>query len=68
MSKNHVWVIAKVFEGLGMVLVLIGLVLSIELGTRDESMESQWAELSGLLIGLLLFGVGFVLERFAGTR
>ena len=60
--------LAKALEGLGMVVVLIGLVLSVELGFRDEGMSSQYAELIALLCGLLLFAVGFVIERLTGTR
>ncbi len=60
--------LAKALEGLGMVVVLIGLVLSVELGFRDEGMSSQYAELIALLVGLLLFAVGFVIERLTGTR
>ncbi len=68
MSKHHLWMLAKALEGLGMVVVLIGLVLSVELGFRDEGMSSQYAELIALLVGLLLFAVGFVIERLTGTR
>ena len=68
MSKHHVWILGKALEGLGMVVVLVGLVLSVELGFRDEGMTSQYAELVALLGGLLLFGLGFLLERFSGHR
>ena len=68
MSKNHVWVLAKALEAIGLVVILIGLVLSMELGFRDEGMTSQWAELTGLGAGLILFLIGFSIERFAGTR
>ena len=68
MSKQQLWMLAKALEGIGMVVVLIGLVLSVELGFRDEGMTSQYAELVALLAGMLLFGLGFVLERILGTR
>jgi hypothetical protein len=68
MSKQHLWILAKALEALGMIVVLVGLVLSVELGFQDEGMTSQYAELVALLCGVLLFGVGFVIERVTGTR
>ena len=68
MSKQHLWMLAKALEGLGLVVVLIGLVLSVELGFRDEGMSSQYAELIALFVGLALFATGFVIERLTGTR
>ncbi|MEM7516204.1 MAG: hypothetical protein AAF368_04670 [Planctomycetota bacterium] len=67
-NKRHLWTLAKALEGIGMVVILIGLVLSVQLGFRDEGMESQYAELIGLLAGLFIFGVGFLIERLAGFR
>ncbi len=68
MSKHHLWILAKALEGLGMVVVLIGWVLSVELGFRDEGMSSQYAELIALLAGMVLFATGFAIERLTGTR
>lgn len=68
MSKQQLWMLAKALEGLGMVIVLIGLVLSVELGFQDEGMTSQYAELIALLVGMVLFGIGFLIERITGTR
>ncbi len=68
MTKQHWWMLAKSLEALGLIIVLIGLVLSVELGFRDEGMSSQYAELIALLVGFVLWGIGFVIERMAGTR
>jgi hypothetical protein len=68
MSRHQLWMLAKGLEGVGMVVVLVGLVLSVELGFRDEGMTSQYAELIALLVGMLLFGIGFLIERLTGTR
>ena len=68
MSKQQIWMLAKALEGLGMVIVLVGLVLSVELGFRDEGMTSQYAELIALLVGMVLFGIGFLIERLTGLR
>ena len=68
MTKQHLWMLAKSLEALGLIIVLIGLVLSVELGFRDEGMTSQYAELIALLVGFVLWGIGFVIERVAGTR
>lgn len=68
MSKHQLWMLAKALEGLGMVIILVGLVLSVELGFRDEGMTSQYAELIALLVGMVLFGIGFLIERLTGTR
>lgn len=68
MSRHHIWILGKALEGVGLVVVLVGLVLSVELGMRDEGMTSQYAELVALGAGLLLFGLGLVLERSSGHR
>ncbi len=68
MSKHQLWILAKGLEGIGMVVVLVGLVLSVELGFRDEGMTSQYAELIALLSGLFLFGLGFLIEKLSGIR
>jgi len=59
---------AKGMEGLGMLVVLVGLVMSIELGFRDEGLESMRYEGYALLLGGGLFLGGWVLERAIGTR
>ena len=58
-----VWRFAKVLQGLGLVVVLVGLVISVETGMRDEGLSSMRAETLGLAIGGGLFLLGWILER-----
>jgi hypothetical protein len=60
--------LAKGLESIGMLVVLVGLVMSIELGFRDEGLESMRYEGYALLVGGGLFVGGWVLERVLGTR
>ena len=41
MQKNWIWSVAKALEGLGLVAVLVGLVLSVQYGMQDEGMRSM---------------------------
>lgn len=68
MNKRHVYYVAKFLEGAGMIVVLVGLLLSIRLGLEDESLASQRWSLEGLLAGAGLFALGYLLERVVGTR
>jgi hypothetical protein len=60
--------LAKFLEGAGLVVVLVGVVMSINLGMKDEGLESMRYESMGLLIGGVLFFMGWMLERGLGTR
>jgi hypothetical protein len=60
--------VAKVLEGAGLVVVLVGLVLSIRLGLQEEGLASMRHEGIGLLVGGGLFALGWALERAAGAR
>ena len=62
------WVLAKGLEGLGLVVVLVGLVTSIQLGMRDEGLQSMKYESYALVGGGAVFLVGWLLERRIGTR
>ena len=68
MSKRHLWYLAKTLEFLGMVLVLVGLLMSIDLGMRDEGLASMAYEGKGLLLGGGLFFIGWMIERAIGAR
>ena len=68
MPKRVVWWMAKLLEGVGMLLVLIGVFWSISLGLEDEGLSSMKMEMQGLMIGGLLFVVGWLLERSVGAR
>ena len=62
------WVLAKGLEGLGLVVVLVGVVLSIQLGFQDEGLQSMKYESYALVGGGAVFLVGWLLERRIGTR
>lgn len=59
---------AKVLEGIGLLVILGGVMLSVQLGMQDSSMESMTSEAYGLAIGAGLFGLGYVIERSVGAR
>lgn len=65
---RYLWLLAKGLEGLGMVIVLVGLVLSIQLGFQDEGLKSMKYESYALLAGGAIFLVGLLLERRIGAR
>ncbi|MCZ6596127.1 MAG: hypothetical protein O7B99_00650 [Planctomycetota bacterium] len=66
--RSRLWVLAKILEGVGMVLVLAGVIISMRLGFEDEGLESMAFEMKGLLAGGALFLLGWLLERWSGTR
>ncbi len=69
MKSPWVYYLAKGLEGLGMVVVLIGVLMSIQLGIgEEEGLESMKAESYGLAIGGGLFLLGWMLERAIGSR
>ena len=71
MSGNQHWAyyVAKAFEGIGMIIVLVGVVMSMQLGIGEgEGMESMKAETYGLVIGGGLFVLGWIIERSIGSR
>jgi len=64
MKRAWIYYLAKGLEGLGLVIVLSGVVLSIQLGLGEEQgFESMKAESYGLAIGGALFGIGWLLDR-----
>lgn len=67
-GKQWLWYLAKFLEGLGMVLVLVGLMASINLGLQEEGLKSMAYEGYGLLVGGGLFILGWLFERSLGTR
>ncbi|MCP3917800.1 MAG: hypothetical protein GY711_19825 [bacterium] len=68
MPKNWIWTLAKGLEGVGLIVILVGVLASVQLGMNDEGLESQEVELYALLAGAGMFGVGFALEKALGTR
>jgi len=66
MQNKMLWKFAKVLEGIGLVVVLVGVLWSIDLGMKEEGLSSMSIEFNGLMIGGGLFVVGYLLERAAG--
>ena len=62
------WIVAKGLEGVGMVVVLVGLVTSIQLGFKDEGLASMKYESYALVGGGAIFLAGMLLERRIGAR
>jgi hypothetical protein len=62
------WLLAKGLEGLGLVVVLVGLVTSIQLGFQEEGLKSMKYESYALLAGGAVFLAGLLLERRIGAR
>lgn len=67
-TKPWVWSVGKALEGLGLVVVLVGLVGSVRLGMGEQGLESMRFESWGLAAGGALFLLGWLLERSAGRR
>ncbi len=68
MSNSWVYYLAKGLEGLGLVVVLVGVLMSINLGLEEEGLESMKVEFYGLGAGGVLFVLGVMLERSVGSR
>jgi len=67
-KRDFAWTLAKGLEGVGLIVVLGGLVLSVSAGMHDEGMQSMRGETYGLAIGGGLFLAGWLLERKLGAR
>jgi hypothetical protein len=68
-NRHWAYYVAKSLEGIGMIIVLVGVVMSMQLGIGEsEGMESMKAESYGLAIGGGLFVVGWIIERTIGSR
>lgn len=68
MNGKLLWRTAKVLEGLGLIVILAGVFLSIRLGFQDRGLESMGLEFQGLAIGGGLFLLGWLLERALQKR
>ena len=68
MSQRVLYGIAKALEGVGLVVVLAGVFISISEGLEDQGLKSMATEMKGLAIGGGLFLLGVLLERRIGTR
>lgn len=65
MSGKTLWKFGKALEGLGLVVVLAGVLVSIDLGLREESLKSMGIEFQSLGVGMGLFLSGYLIERWA---
>lgn len=68
MSRSGLWWLAKLLQGAGLLVVLVGLSLSMGLGLEDEGLSSMAIEMKGLALGGALFVLGVWLERRLGAR
>ena len=68
MSHRFLYGLAKALEGLGLVVVLAGVFISISEGLEDQGLKSMATEMKGLAIGGGLFLVGVLIERRIGSR
>ena len=62
MTRDKIWLLAKVLEALGLLVVLAGIAMSVRLGFQDAGLASMGAEFRGLLVGGALFVAGWLLE------
>ncbi|MFT7676476.1 MAG: hypothetical protein ACI8QC_000447 [Planctomycetota bacterium] len=65
---GYLYKLAKFLEGLGLLIILAGVMMSVQLGMNDDTMKSMTSELYGLGIGAAIFGAGFLIERSLGAR
>ena len=68
MNRRALWWVAKTLEGVGMIVVLVGVFISMNLGFEDRGLASMSSEFQGLAVGGGLFVCGVVLERALRTR
>lgn len=68
MNKRVLWWVAKVLEGAGLLVVLIGLFISISEGLEDQGLKSMATEFQGLALGGGLFMLGVLIERSIASR
>ncbi len=68
MTGNFAYRFAKALEGIGLIVILVGLLISLDQGLGGAGLEAMRAETLGLGLGILLFVCGYVVERTLGTR
>lgn len=68
MQHRTLWYVAKALEGVGMVIVLVGVIVSIQLGMGEEGLKSMQYEMRALMVGGALFLAGWFLESRIGAR
>lgn len=63
-DSKTVWRFAKLLELVGLAIVLAGVLMSIDLGLKEEGLKSMGVEFQGLGIGGGVFLIGYLLERW----
>lgn len=58
--------LGKALQGVGLLVVFVGLSLSIGEGQLSSSLDSMWIEVYCLLGGMALFGVGILILGKSG--
>ncbi len=66
--RGSLYWLAKTLEGVGMIIILVGVLISIQLGMNEEGLASMKYEGTALAVGGGLFFVGWMLERSVGGR
>jgi hypothetical protein len=66
--KRGLWWFAKALEGVGMVIVLVGVFISMSEGFQGRGLESMTYEFQGLALGGAMFVAGVLIERRLGSR
>ncbi len=66
--RRFLWYAAKTLQGGGLLVILVGVLLSIDLGLEEEGLKSMAIEFRGLMLGGALFLAGWLLERVVGGR
>ena len=61
-----VWQLGRALQGIGLLVVLVGVLMSVDAGMQDESLKSQRMELVGLGLGGGLFLAGWAVTRAVG--
>lgn len=68
MTYRLLWGLGKLLQGVGLIVILVGLFWSISFGMEDEGLKSMVYEFRGLMIGGGLFLAGWLIERLARSR
>ena len=61
-----IWKLGRILQGLGLIVILGGVLMSVDAGMRDEGLSSQRMEMYGLALGGGLFLAGWVVTRTVG--
>lgn len=69
MNKRGLWYVGKGLEFVGMIVVLVGVLISMNEGlVQKDSLASMRYEFVGLGVGGALFVIGWLIERSVGAR